>query len=163
MSVKSIHVFFACLLGNLISNMVFAQNHPAYNIMPINYIRTWNVNRPITDASSLSVSAALQDAKMSTQYVDGLGRPIQTVIKQGSLATGSTSVDLISVNVYDAFGREEIKYLPYSGTQANGMFKYSPFIEQANFYNEAVNPNSPVKGQSENYYYSKTEFEPSSK
>ncbi|MEI9806771.1 MAG: hypothetical protein WDO16_02195 [Bacteroidota bacterium] len=33
-------------------------------------------------------------AKMATQYIDGLGRPVQTVMKQGSLVTGDTARDI---------------------------------------------------------------------
>ncbi|MDJ1498598.1 Ig-like domain-containing protein [Cytophagaceae bacterium DM2B3-1] len=43
-----------------------------------------------------------------TTYLDGLGRPVQQVVKQGS----PDKKDVITPTEYDAFGREPRKYLP---------------------------------------------------
>jgi len=50
----------------------------------VNYIRTWTATAPEQNANTL-ISRPISDAKQVTQYVDGLGRPVQTVAKQGSL------------------------------------------------------------------------------
>src|SRR5438045_425545 len=73
----------------------------AQNIMPAayssnvpqNYIRTWEATAPISNPDTLK-ARGLKDVKQTTQYVDGLGRPLQTVIKQGSLVTGGSAIDL---------------------------------------------------------------------
>lgn len=106
----------------------------------LNYIRTWNTVKPINNPDSLTVGSPLQVAKMTTQYFDGLGRPLQTVIKQGSLPTGDTARDLVSAVIYDEFGREIYHYLPFranntggNGSLSDGLFKINPFQQQAAF------------------------------
>src|SRR5262245_27308808 len=52
----------------------------------INYIRTWDALAPDTSAVSLR-TRPVKDVKQTTVYFDGLGRPLQTVVKKGSLVT----------------------------------------------------------------------------
>ncbi|MGN6440190.1 MAG: DUF6443 domain-containing protein [Agriterribacter sp.] len=103
--------------------------------------------------------------QQATQYFDGLGRPLQTVTKQGSYPSGGTAVDMISMVTYDAFGRESLKFLPtpstaVDATKNDGKFKLNPFVQQAAFYNSA-SPTSPISGQDETYFYKVTTFEAS--
>jgi len=132
----------------------------------VNYIRTWDAVAPLTDANTM-MTRQLRDVKQATQYFDGLGRPLQTVMKQGSLETGGTATDMVSAVVYDAFGREQFKYLPFSSTATgsytntnDGTFKMNPFQQQAAFYDNA-NASNPIKGQGETYFYGQTKFEAS--
>ena len=104
---------------------------------------------------------------MTTQYIDGLGRPLQTVMKQGSMITGSDPVDMVAPVTYDEFGREQYKYLPFRANNAegnssiaDGLFKLNPFQQQAAFYSN-TNPANPIKGQGETYFYGQTSFETS--
>jgi RHS repeat-associated protein len=141
---------------------------------PVNYVRTWDAMAPEQDANKI-MTRPLKDVKQATQYIDGLGRPIQTVVKEGSLetttgTTGTTGIkkDMVSAMVYDEFGREQYKFLPFvastTGTNtsvSDGAFKLNPFQQQAAFYTDATNPNNPIKGQGETYFYGKTNFEPS--
>jgi len=65
-------------------------------------------------------------------YFDGLGRPIQTVGTKASPTYG----DIVSQQSYDAFGREDRSYLPYSTAAANnGSYKTNAVTAQAAFYN----------------------------
>ncbi|MDE3234527.1 MAG: hypothetical protein KGO81_01140 [Bacteroidota bacterium] len=126
----------------------------------VSYIRSWNATAPITDPSVIT-SRPLQDVKQVTAYFDGLGRPIQTVAKQGSLETSSgTSADLVTPVVYDIYGREMYKYLPYASTSNDGNFKLSPFQEQSAFYSNSASYN-PISGQGETYFYAQVNFEAS--
>ena len=139
-------------------------NKPDNYTGPVNYIRTWDVHASITDPNVL-MARPLREVKMTTQYIDGLGRPVQTVIRQGSLVTNGNAVDLVTAQTYDQFGREVRQYLPFAANGSNsptatGDFKPDPWDEQANFYGD-INTNSPVKGQGETFYYSKTEYEAS--
>ncbi|MGN6293479.1 MAG: DUF6443 domain-containing protein [Chitinophagaceae bacterium] len=141
-------------------------NYPATG-MPVNYVRTWDALKPESNGNNISVAAAVKDFRMTTQYVDGLGRPLQTVTRQGSLATGGTAADLVTGQVYDEFGREQYRYLPSpaNGTGSNtsvddGLFKLNPFAQQAAFYGNSFS-NSPVAGQGQTFYYGKTHFEAS--
>jgi RHS repeat-associated protein len=55
-------------------------------------------------------------------YVDGLGRPVQTVQVKGSF----NSRDMVQPMSYDQFGRQDKKYLPYAVSDAassNGSYK----------------------------------------
>jgi hypothetical protein len=113
---------------------------------------------PLTDtAAVISTGRKVREVKQATQYLDGFGRPIQTVYK----GTSSGGNDLVAPVVYDAFGREPYKYLPYvqqSGNFNDGKFKTDPFSSQKAFYqNGVLNPG--VIG--EIVFYSKQEFEQS--
>jgi RHS repeat-associated protein len=121
-----------------------------------NYVRTWVATAPEANPNTL-ITRPLTDVKQSTAYFDGLGRLEQTVVKKGSLSSAG-NFDLVSPSVYDAFGREAQKYLPYAATSNDGLFKTSAVTEQNSFY---AGGNSPVNGQGESYFYSKTVFEAS--
>jgi RHS repeat-associated protein len=125
----------------------------------INYVRTFDVTSPQTDPYVLATKT-LRDIKQTTQYMDGLGRPIQTVIKQGSLVTGNSPVDLVSPALYDEFGRQVKKYLPFAANNTggnssitDGLFKINPFQQDSTFNKSMFT--------GETYYYGKTDFESS--
>lgn len=123
----------------------------------VSYVRTWDASAPETNASLL-VSRPLRDVKQSTQYIDGTGRPLQAVVKQGSMQTGSTPIDLLTVNLYDQFGRETYKYLPFAantGITNDGLIKNDPFLQQAGFMNQNFG------SQGETWFYNETRFESS--
>lgn len=167
---QSIRIFTVCLAGLIYSQLIMAQVHTGTNYQPgtqVNFIRTWDATAPIQDPNAL-MSKPLSDVKQATQYFDGLGRPIQTVVKQGSLVTNpsnpassANATDLVSPVEYDVFGREQYKYLPYAEpSAADGLFKLNPFTQQPAFYS-TTNPLSPTFKQGENYFYSKSNFEAS--
>jgi RHS repeat-associated protein len=104
---------------------------------------------------------------MTTQYLDGLGRPIQAVIKQGSFPTGSSAKDMINMITYDELGREQYHYLasPANSTGSNtsvddGLFKLNPYAQQAAFYGNSFS-NSPIAGQDQTFYYGQNKLEAS--
>jgi len=130
----------------------------AYTNASVNYVRTWEPDRPLTDTAAVTSAARLvREVKQTTQYVDGLGRPIQTVSK----GISSGGKDLVAPVIYDAYGREQYKYLPYvqqSGNLSDGKFKADPFNAQKTFYqNGVLNPG--IAG--ENIFYSQQQFEQS--
>ena len=114
----------------------------------VNYVRTREAVAPISDPGTFN-SAGYSQVKQATQYIDGLGRPLQSVIKQAS----PLLKDMVSPVVYDAFGREVYKYQPYVSIGDNGNFKLNPFGEQSSFMS------SQYSGES--IYYSETQFEAS--
>jgi YD repeat-containing protein len=143
-----------CLLGQVTPP-------PAYsNTAAINYVRTWDVLIPEVNSSNLTIATGIDKARITTQYLDGLGRPVQTIVKNGSMVTGSSPVDLVSANVYDNWGREQYHYLPFGANNAEGnnsindcRFKLNPFQQQAQF--------STGQYPGETYYYGQTIFESS--
>jgi RHS repeat-associated protein len=130
--------------------------------IPVNYIRVWQPQFPDSDQAYIgSSSRVVSEVNISTQYFDGLGRPLQTVSWQASPA----KQDVVSPAVYDAYGREQYKFLPYTSPTASasgkpGQFKVNPFTEQNNFYTVTYKTEQPAY-TNENYFYSKTNFEPS--
>ncbi len=139
-----------------------------------NFIQSRQLTKPgITTVTAADALTLLADVKQATQYFDGLGRPIQTVTKQGSLITdplnpqsSTVAVDLVKASVYDEFNRETFNYLPFAttatdATKNTGNFKLNPFEQQAAFYNDTYASN-PLKGQTESYFFSQSvlEFSP---
>jgi RHS repeat-associated protein len=133
-----------------------AQPPTAYaNGTTVSYVRTWDATAPEANASTLT-TRVLQDVKQTTSYFDGLGRPLQTVIKEGSLETSTLAKkDMVSAAVYDNIGREQYKYLPFVSTGSDGSFKQNPFQQQATFMTAQYGT------QGEIFFYSKTDFEAS--
>jgi RHS repeat-associated protein len=118
------------------------------NGMKVNFVRTWDALAPITDPGIVT-NSGYQDVKQTTQYVDGLGRPLQTVSRQITPA----AKDMVAPVVYDEFGREVYNYLPYVSAENNGLFKNDAFDKQRSF----------MQGQftDEQVYYGKIDFEAS--
>ncbi|WP_315815916.1 DUF6443 domain-containing protein [Paraflavitalea speifideaquila] len=161
------------MTGLLISAMTFGQATPPDNYTSnskVNYVRTWVAKAPEQSPATL-VTRPLRDVQQATAFFDGLGRPLQTVVKQGSLTTGSSPVDMVSAITYDEFGREKYKYLPSPANNAgantsinDGFFKLNPFPQQVQFYNSQLDGQAGetnVGPNSRNWAYGQTKFESS--
>jgi RHS repeat-associated protein len=163
---------FSLILSGLMSVAQVTPNTQAYpstttqtlNTVPsaysstiaLNYIRTWEAEKPFSADTMLSSAIrSTQEVRQTTQFVDGLGRPIQSVIKSVS----PNGYDMVTPLLYDSFGREQYKYLPYVSPTADGNFKNSPFTEQSSFMTAFYNPTSNSSG--EKFFYGKTIFEAS--
>jgi len=166
---RKVHISIILLVY---TGTLFAQNTPggsgrpaatpvtapaAYTNTVINYIRTWEPSAPISDPTVVSSSTDVNAVKQTTQYFDGLGRPLQ-IVSKGISGAGK---DMVIPTVYDEFGREQFKYLPYvpqSGNANDGKFKTDPFNGQKTFYlNTSLNPG--IAGES--IFYNRTDYEPS--
>ncbi len=116
----------------------------------MNFIKSRTLLKPgVTDTATAAGLTSPFDVQQTTQYFDGLGRPVQTVAKQIT----PLQKDLVSFNVYDNFGREAEKYLPYPATTNDGNYKVTAISDQYNF--------NSVQFPSEQYYYSEVSFESS--
>ncbi|WDF80743.1 DUF6443 domain-containing protein [Mucilaginibacter sp. KACC 22773] len=95
-----------------------------------NYI---TMSVPRTQMQTFGTGYSTCDVNQIIQYFDGLGRPLQTVQVKAS----PSNRDIVVPNVYDPFGREAAKYLPYVATAANsnGSYKSTAIADQASFYN----------------------------
>jgi len=82
----------------------------------INYVRTIEVLvEGKTDEAEI-LGLTVDGRSTNFTYIDGLGRPIQNVSQQAS----PSKQDIIQAIVYDQFGRENRKYLPFvSGNDGN--------------------------------------------
>jgi len=99
-----------------------------------NYIQARVITKAgVTDETTAAQLTNPMDVRQTTQYFDGLGRPVQTVSKQASPATH----DIVIPNAYNEFGREVIKFLPYASAAGDGVYKATAIADQAAFYNPA--------------------------
>jgi RHS repeat-associated protein len=121
----------------------------------VNFVRERVFTQPgITSQTTANSITDPGSVKQSTQYFDGLGRLIQTVNKQASQATGTSVIqDIVTPIVYDAFGRENNKYLPYVANASDGNYRCDPIPEQKSF--------NALQFSNEQFYYSQTDYEPS--
>lgn len=95
----------------------------AYTNTFINYIRTWEPSMPSTDPAVVTATGrTVAEVKQTTQFIDGLGRPLQT-LKNGTSPAGK---DWVVPVTYDAFGREKYSYQPYVSPGGMGNLKPTP-------------------------------------
>ncbi|MFT3705078.1 MAG: DUF6443 domain-containing protein [Agriterribacter sp.] len=112
------------------------------------YVQLRELTKPgITDFTGAAGLTLPEDVKQVTQYLDGLGRLSQTVIRQQT----PSKTDLVSFNAYDEFGRETTKYLPYASTASDGKFR-SNMLPEANAFNATQFPD-------EQFFYGRTLLE----
>ncbi|WP_158563290.1 DUF6443 domain-containing protein [Chitinophaga silvatica] len=121
-----------------------------------NYVRARAVKRAgvntLTDANALTTTREVAEV---TNYIDGLGKEVQQVVRQGSLITGSSAKDLVSLVGYDNMGRPTLKYLPYVSTAADGAFKPAALQEHQTFNQQQF------ASQGDNFYHGAAIYEPS--
>ena len=120
-----------------------------------NTVRSFTARKPIaTRADMISDSRTTTEVLRVTEYVDGFGRPVQTVSKQ----TSALNKDGVEMHVYDTMGREVQQYLPFVSNVAqtgdvtnDGNFK-SDALQQQSAFNSSQYPG-------ETYYYAKMDYE----
>lgn len=130
---------------------------PSYAGYPfVNYTRTWEAQQPYTTEAALLAVNVTTGVHKTTQYFDGLGRPIETVGWQMS----GTGNDLVNPVVYDAFGREQYRFIPYESTANSGIFKTTPFSDQSAFYTNTFPSDAPATS-GEQVFYGQVQYEAS--
>jgi hypothetical protein len=87
----------------------------------MNYVTTQELQVEVKDPLAIP-STDPTKVKKTIVYYDGLGRPLQSVIYQAS----PKKFDIVQHFVYDAFGREGYKYLPYTSTTSSGAYVSNP-------------------------------------
>ena len=105
-----------------------------------------------------TVSDKIQDASQDVSYIDGLGRPLQSISAHASpQLSGSTPNDLVSHTEYDAYGRVSKVYAPSPMNGSGGFQAVTNVITNAvNYYNSSSNFSQP-----NDRVYTLTEYEPS--
>ena len=141
-----LRVLFYCIGGILLSINVSAQQ---------NMVRKWIAQKPIVkEIDMIAATATVQDVLQVSEYVDGFGRPMQSVSEKAS----PLQKDGVSMHVYDATGREVKMYMPFISNIAvagdvadDGNFKTNAAQQQTAF-NQGV-----YTGES--FFYSQADFE----
>ncbi len=122
----------------------------------INFIKVYEAQQPFTSTTALLSATSTTQVHTTTQYYDGLARPLQTVAWQMS----GQGKDLITPVLYDAYGRQTYQFLPYEATASTGLFQFTPFASQDSFYANTYPTEMPaING--EKFFYGQTQFEPS--
>lgn len=167
--IKQLHIYF--LLIFVFVGNILAQSKPDNSSIPpatkivnpvpitlpsttmLSYVKTWTPVSPIQDENFVAVKP-IEEVSLTTQYVDGLGRPLQRVEKEIS----PSRKDAVIPNIYDAQGREKFSYLPFISTSNNGIFKLDAFTQQ----NQYMQGLYDASGSGEKFYYNETFFDNSS-
>ena len=111
-----------------------------------NYVKTTTYLVPTTSGDVIG------DHKVeATTYIDGLGRPKQSVAQRA----GGDQEDLVTPILYDAIGRQPRQYLPYPAAQNGGAYMGDVLPSLYSYYNNnypdartatsQVNPYSEVR------------------
>lgn len=99
-----------------------------------NYISTTKLLNEKT-INQVNTSLISSDFQKSIQYLDGLGRLIQT----SAISNTPDHLDLVAIANYDEFGREGSKYLPYKSGSNTGAFDIDRLTNQLGFYSNSTN------------------------
>ncbi|MEQ9414586.1 MAG: DUF6443 domain-containing protein, partial [Cyclobacteriaceae bacterium] len=138
---------YATLDANFIGGDV-----PLSDPIPVanNYVRSFTASQANLSESSTYIGP--YQMSVTTEYMDGLGRSLQTVQRQAS----SDEKDLIVPVEYDEFGRQVRDYLPYTNANTTGSFDANPYYNQHQYYQ------SPPTGvQDDLYSFGQTGYEKS--
>ncbi len=100
-----------------------------------NYIKTTTANSSGMLTKLQLESASLAHKSVTYTFYDGLGRPNQTVSMQAS----PSQKDIIQPFVYNEYGLEAVKYLPYTGGN-DGWYKPDFLTRENSGYNTAASP-----------------------
>ncbi|NWK99582.1 type IV secretion protein Rhs [Flavobacterium collinsii] len=105
---KYIYITLLILLKTVTAeSQVFSDDNFIYTLAPKKAVQSADLNSLAKDQKSQTV-----------QYVDGLGRPVQTI----AIGQGGNGEDMITPVVYDAFGRQVKEYLPYPVSNAGNDY-----------------------------------------
>lgn len=128
------HKIFTVIFFSICSIVVYAQ-FPSYNNTKLNHIKVYEPSQKTKDqAWVLDSLRTVDQVSQVAQYVDGMGRIIQTVNKGISpVINGIGKFDVVDHVLYNYNSKSEFKYLPYVSGTADGSFKKDPFAEQNEF------------------------------
>lgn len=116
-----------------------------------NYIKEYSARQPInTDLKDKTKD----QVNVSTTFYDGLGRPLQTVIKEGS----PSGKDIVILKELNGLGLLEKEYLPFVSTEVNGEYKAISGSDINAFYDGTDAEGNPIA--STGNAYSQIRYEP---
>ncbi|MBL7851126.1 MAG: fibronectin type III domain-containing protein [Cyclobacteriaceae bacterium] len=99
-----------------------------------NYLRSVDILKAGITNDAQVEAAAIQEKSVKYDFVDGLGRPLQSV----ALKQSPSQADIVQALAYDEFGRETVKYLPFASGN-DGWYKFD-FRPVGPFYSSSLNP-----------------------
>ncbi|MBI1767137.1 MAG: hypothetical protein HYR67_02040 [Bacteroidetes bacterium] len=146
------------------SNIISVTTANQFDGQNVNFIVSNTLLIDNISSESSVKQLAIGQISQSIQYFDGLGRPVQSIVTQGSPSKN----DLVQAVVYDAFSRENKKYLPFTSNtngSTRGWFKNDPVGLVSGYTNSAqyqfYNNGTADKIIDDTMPYAETVFEPS--
>jgi len=118
----------------------------------VSYVRTFDFYKAMTSDANIATEITGGNVMQTTQYVDGLGRPIQTVARR-ALPSGSGYADMVQFMLYDEYGRQVYQPMAYRSTASSGHLELSPSASQGIFLASHY--------PDEDVFYGRTEYEDS--
>lgn len=120
----------------------------------LNYVKESDVR-----VSGITTSAAVEtinpgQKNVTFNYYNGLGQPEQKVLQ---MASSNNDQDIVQQFDDDQYGREAVKYLPYTSTTQNGSYHPYNISELLAYYNSATQPYTNIVATP--FPYSETNFE----
>lgn len=98
---------------------------------PLNYRRIYTPRDTISDPAEIDLSSNADQVITATAYYDGMAREIQQVTK----GFGPDGSDLVAIMSYDAIGRQDRTFMPYSAAgDTSGLLKTNAIYDQHSFY-----------------------------
>ncbi|NOS54689.1 MAG: hypothetical protein HOP37_00360 [Cyclobacteriaceae bacterium] len=111
----------------------FCRPFTVQNIPPTlskNFVRTEAILVSGITAENAISALPVQSKSTEYSYLDGLGRPIQSVVVQGS----PSMLDVVKLQKYDGFGRQLQEFLSYATSNLKGAYRPNAEDEERNFY-----------------------------
>ncbi len=120
------------------------------NTTVASFVKSWTPISPIQNENIIP-TRTVDEVSTSAQYIDGLGRQLQSVEKQSS----PLKKDIVNPSLYDIYGREKLTYIPFASTSNDGLFKLDAFSQQQQFMQSIYD----VSGNGEKFFYNETSFD----
>ncbi|MBX2922898.1 MAG: hypothetical protein KF746_11940 [Chitinophagaceae bacterium] len=138
---RTTHATLGTVVSNVIKISVVSINWEDRNYVREHVVHTTGITT-WTAADQLPVGDKIQ----TTAYFDGLGRMVQKLGKEIATPAENSTVwgDAAQLFVYDAVGRQSVRYLPYTTTSFPGKYKEMAVSEQVQYYTNNYDEPSSV-------------------
>jgi len=132
---------YICLL--FLAQLLFCTSVDAQVSTTRNHVISNNIKKPGVTTQAQVDLLAIGDKEQQVTYLDGLGRPVQTVLTQAN----PQKKDIITPIEYDGYGREIKKFLPYADLAGTvyGSLSTNGYADQSAFYNPVTTTHTVAK------------------
>jgi RHS repeat-associated protein len=128
------------IYSNIIKITLVSANWEDKNYLRGHDVQVTGVSNNWTTIDQLAIGDKLE----STTYLDGLGRSVQQVSRETATPATTNGLwgDMVQYSQYDLYGREPVRYMPYTTTTQSGKYKTNTVTEQPQYYTTTYNETS---------------------
>ncbi|MFI5137912.1 MAG: DUF6443 domain-containing protein [Sphingobacteriales bacterium] len=149
---KKIKAVFLTMIAIVVSYNLYAQSP--------GFVQQDVIKKSGIISNAMVNTLAIGDIQTTRVYIDGLGRPVQTVAVQASPVNNK---DIVQPEVYNTLGQQTNGYLPYTDNSAVnpiGSFRTTAVSDQFSYYQNSGTTANPNKVANETAYpFSQRVFE----